>query len=222
MVALKDEEDKAAAGEFLAAMRPLIDSTMAAMQQAPALLDVNGEALLFAARRFRAGRDFEGSIESFVEAVRKQAEAAREMAKSQPPQPPLPLMVEREKAKNSADLEQMQHQNRMQQIDRQADVERDKERSQAVSEAAIEQFRADSKERIAQMEAAVEARLKRVELEFDMRLEKYKADLKAQNDRDLAAMRENQVAKAMRAKKTMREKPDGSFEVEVENDGTVQ
>ena len=222
MVALKDEEDKAAAGEFIAAMRPLIDSTMAAMQQAPALLDVNGEALLFAARRFRAGRDFEGSIESFVEAVRKQAEAAREMAKSQPPQPPLPLMVEREKAKNSADLEQMQHQNRMQQIDRQAEVERDKERSQAVSEAAIEQFRADSKERIAQMEASVEARLKRVELEFDMRLEKYKADLKAQNDRDLAAMRENQVAKAMRAKKTMREKPDGSFEVEVENDGTVQ
>ena len=222
MVALKDEDDKRSALEFVGQMQPMIAATAQAMNESPALLDVSAEAMLFAARRFRAGRDFEGALESFAEAVRQQAEAARKEAQSKPPQPPLPLMVEQVKAQNAARQEDLEHQHKLEQIGTQAQVERDKERSQALSEAAIEQARVESKERIAQMESSLDARLAQIELAADMRLEKYKADLKAQNERDMAVMRESQVVKAMRAKKTMREKADGSFEVEVENDGHMQ
>lgn len=218
MVALRDDEEKGAAMEFIGAVKPLIDATMMAMQQAPAMLDVTGEALLFAARRFRAGRDFEGAIESFVDGVRKQAEAARKQAEEQPPQPPPQIAVEQLKAQNAAQLEQMSHQNKLAQIDRQAEVERDKEKSQAVSEAAIEQFRADSKERVAEMEAKLEASMRRLELQADMQLEKYKADLKAQNDMQMGALQS--MSKTLGARrKRMRENADGSFEIEVVDEG---
>lgn len=217
MVALKDEDDKRSALEFVGQMQPMIAATAQAMNESPALLDVSAEAMLFAARRFRAGRDFEGALESFADATRQQAEAARKEAQSKPPQPPLPLLVEQVKAQNAAQQEALEHQHKLEQIGTQAQVERDKERSQALSEAAIEQARVESKERIAQMEASLDARLAQIELAADMRLEKYKADLKAQNDMQMGALQT--MSKTLGARrKRMRENDDGTFDIEVLDD----
>lgn len=217
MVALKDEDDRRSALEFVGQMQPMIAATAQAMNESPALLDVSAEAMLFAARRFRAGRDFEGALESFADATRQQAEAARKAAQSKPPQPPLPLMVEQVKAQNAARQEDLEHQHKLEQIGTQAQVERDKERSQALSEAAIEQARVESKERIAQMEASLDARLAQIELAADMKLEKYKADLKAQNDMQMGALQT--MSKTLGARRRrMRENDDGTFDIEVLDD----
>lgn len=213
MVALRDEEEKQARGEFITNFAPLLDKAMAAAQQSPALLDVIGETMLFGVRGYRVGRDMEGTFEQYLDGVRQQAEQARQAAQQTPPQPPLPLLVEQERAKNAQNLEAERHQNKMQEIQTEAQNETDKERAQAISEAAIEQFRGESKERVAQAEAAMESRLKTMEHNFDMRLESYKAELKADADRQAQAMRDIGMMRTMMAKRRKRViyTPDGEI-----------
>lgn len=214
MVALRDAEVQESRMQFLERMAPMVNATIEASQKMPALLDVTGEMLTFGARGFRAGRELEGTLDQFVEAVRQQAAQAREQAKNQPPQPPLPLMVEQVKAQNATNLEQQRHQAKMAEIDRSAEVENQKERAQAISEAAIEQFRAESKQQTAEAEAALDGRLKAMEHSFDMRLEKYKADLKADADRQAQIMRDAGLMRGLTAKRRKKVKytPEGDID----------
>jgi len=222
MVAMQDEEEKAARGEFLQNFAPMLDRVMAASQQMPALLDVVGETMLFGVRGYRVGRDMEGTFEQFVESVRQQSAQAREQAKANPPPPPLPLMVEQAKAANAAKLEQMQHQNKMQQFAAQASNDAEAEKANAISEAAIEQMREQSKQRTAEMEAQLQERMLAMESAFDMRLERFKAELKAENDRQMAAMKEESLAgvmmRGLMGRRVLKERPDGTAYSEMEFD----
>ena len=199
MVAIRDEEVKRERTEFLQAVTPLVQAVMQASQQMPALLDVSGEFLGFAVRGFKAGRDLEGTIDQFVDSVREQAAQAREAAKNNPPPPPLPLLVEQTKAQNAQNLEATRHQNKMTEIQQSAQNESEKERAQAISEAAIEQFRAEAKKSIADAEAQMEARLAEMQHSFDMALERYKAELKQDADRSAQAMRDAGIMRGITA-----------------------
>ena len=182
MVAMKDDEDKRSAIDFLGGIKPLIDSTMQAMQEAPAMLDVTGEALLFVARRYRAGREFEGTLEAFVDATRKQAEQARQAQSQQPPQPPLPLIVQQQKAADAQRLEDQRHQNKLQETAAESTADLTRERAQAESERAIELTRTQSRQQEAMVEGSVEARIAELEASFAKELEVLRARLRAQTD----------------------------------------
>jgi hypothetical protein len=66
-IALNEQEDKQAVTEFLTAVGGFIGSFGPMIQQMPQLAPVAGEALLFATRRYKAGRSLENTIEKAVQ-----------------------------------------------------------------------------------------------------------------------------------------------------------
>lgn len=185
MVALDDAEAQRESSEFLQAVVPMVQTTVQAMQAAPAVLDVATAFLGFAVRRFRGGRDLEGVIDQFGDQIRAQAEQARQQASQQPP----PKSPEQQRTEGAIQVEQLRHGNKLQEISAQTQAEAGQERAQALSEQAIEQSRMTAKGALMEQQASVEERLALLEHRMDMELERYKADLKAQNDREMAAFR---------------------------------
>lgn len=80
-IAMNEQEDKQNVTEFLTALGAFMTSFGPMVQQMPALAPVAGDALLYATRRYKAGRALEGSIEKFVENMAAQA------AQPKPPSP---------------------------------------------------------------------------------------------------------------------------------------
>jgi hypothetical protein len=81
-IALDEAEDKAATVEFIGAVGNFLGTFGPIVAQQPALAPLAGEMLMYAARRFKAGRALEASIEKAVAGI---AQAA-----SQPQAPPAP------------------------------------------------------------------------------------------------------------------------------------
>lgn len=88
-IAVDETADKKAATEFLTAMGNYMASSLPMAQQAPELLPMIGQGAVFLARRFRAGRQLEGSIEQAFQALQQRA------AQPQQPQPD-PAMIKAE------------------------------------------------------------------------------------------------------------------------------
>jgi hypothetical protein len=173
MAAANDESEKASRQQFLTATSDGVKNVIQAAQQAPSVLDVAGEMLLWSARGFRVGRDLEGALESFVEQTRQQAEQARKAAASAPPPNP-----EKIKAENAMALEEKRHANKMQETEVKGQQDAVHESTQAQSEMAIEQNRAQAKDRNAEMES----RLRMMELAFEAKLEQATAQMNAKLD----------------------------------------
>jgi hypothetical protein len=73
-IAVDETADKQAATEFLTAMGNYMASSLPMAQQARELLPVIGQGAVFLARRFRAGRQLEGSIEASFQALEQRAQ----------------------------------------------------------------------------------------------------------------------------------------------------
>lgn len=87
-IAVDDEAEKQSVSEFFGAVGQFLTQAMPIIQAAPETGTMFGEMLLFGVRRFRAGRQLEGTIESAIAQMQQRAAAP-----SQPPQPD-PAMVE--------------------------------------------------------------------------------------------------------------------------------
>ncbi len=86
-IAVDETADKQAATEFLTAMGNYMASSLPMAQQAPELLPVIGQGAVFLARRFRAGRQLEGSIEASFQALEQRAQHMAQQPQQQQPDP---------------------------------------------------------------------------------------------------------------------------------------
>jgi hypothetical protein len=86
-IAVDETADKQAATEFLTAMGNYMASSLPMAQQAPELLPVIGQGAVFLARRFRAGRQLEGSIEASFQALEQRAQQMAQQPQQQAPDP---------------------------------------------------------------------------------------------------------------------------------------
>jgi hypothetical protein len=84
-IAVDETADKQAATEFLTAMGNYMASSLPMAQQAPELLPVIGQGAVFLARRFRAGRQLEGSIEASFQALEQRAQQMAQQPQQQQP-----------------------------------------------------------------------------------------------------------------------------------------
>lgn len=78
-IALDEQEEQSAANEFITAVGGFLSNSTQLVSAAPETLPMVGETLMFLARRYKAGRTLENSIEQTVEALQRKAQ--------QPPQP---------------------------------------------------------------------------------------------------------------------------------------
>lgn len=92
-IALNDAEEKESVTEFVGALASAFQAFAPAVQMAPELMPVVGETLLYATRRYRAGRSLEQSIEQAVAQIGQ---------KAQQPKPPDPKMVQAQANAQSA------------------------------------------------------------------------------------------------------------------------
>lgn len=74
-IAVDDEEEKKSVSEFFSAVGSLLTQAMPIIQAAPETGTMFGEMLLFGVRRFRAGRQLEGAIESAINQMQQKASA---------------------------------------------------------------------------------------------------------------------------------------------------
>jgi hypothetical protein len=101
-IAADEQADKQAATELLAAMGGFLRDSLPAAQQAPDLLPLFQQMLLFGVRRFKGGRNFEAAIEQTFEMLEKKR---AEMAEQPPPVDP---KVEAAKAQAAVDAQRAQ------------------------------------------------------------------------------------------------------------------
>lgn len=99
-IALDDDAEKQARGEFITAISSVLQQGVVAVQQVPELLGVVKESLLFLTRGFRVGRGMENALEESMAAVQKRLA-------NPPPPPPDPQMekVKGELALKDKDIE---------------------------------------------------------------------------------------------------------------------
>jgi hypothetical protein len=83
-IAIDEQGDKQAATEFLTAMGNYMASSLPMAQQAPELLPMIAQGAIFLARRFRAGRQLESSIEQAFQVL---GQRAQQMATQPQPDP---------------------------------------------------------------------------------------------------------------------------------------
>jgi hypothetical protein len=86
-IAVDETADKQAATDLLTAMGNYMASSLPMAQQAPELLPVIGQGAVFLARRFRAGRQLEGSIEASFQALEQRAQQMAQQPQQQAPDP---------------------------------------------------------------------------------------------------------------------------------------
>ena len=91
-IALNEQEDKQAVTEFLQALGSFVQGFGPMIQTMPQLAPVAGEALLYATRRYKAGRSLENAIEKAVQGL---------VAQASQPKPPAP---EEQKVKGQLQL----------------------------------------------------------------------------------------------------------------------
>jgi hypothetical protein len=90
-----ENAEKQSRNEFIQNVGGFIAQSVPLAQQAPQLVPVIGEMLLFVARAYRAGRSLEDTIEQAVTNLTEKAEAAEKA----PPQPDPQALIEQERLK---------------------------------------------------------------------------------------------------------------------------
>lgn len=165
-IALDDEAEKLAANEFVRAMAEFIQAWGPIIAQAPELLPMVAEMLLFLARRYRAGRGLESAIEQAMDALKAKAQNQ--------PQQPSPEMV---KAQAQAQLEQQK-----------AQTQARLKQQEAALDAQLEQQRADRQDRREEIQARADMAVEREKAALDMQITREKAALDAELAREQAAL----------------------------------
>lgn len=107
-IAVDEQADKEAANEFLAAMGGYLANALPLAQQAPELLPMIGQAALYLSRRYRAGRQLEGSIEQGFAALQQRAQQMMANPQPDPAMAKAEAEVKAIEAKTGAEIEAMQ------------------------------------------------------------------------------------------------------------------
>lgn len=154
-IALNEQEDKQNVTEFLTALGTFMGSFGPMIEKMPALAPVAGEALLFATRRYKAGRSLETSIEAAVKQITQAAMA---------PKPPSP--------------EQQKAQAEMQAVQQKAQIEQQK----AQSEMAQSQQEAQQNAQEHAMELQFKREEHETDLQFQERMGQLKLNQQIQSD----------------------------------------
>jgi hypothetical protein len=181
MAAIDESEERGEASEFVGAMGELIGKAAGAP---PEMLDMLGESALFVARRYRVGREMEGTLEFALEAMKQKAEQAR----AQPPQPPPEIQAETMRHQNAMQQQADKHDKEMTRIEAESQRTIALEQAQAASQRAIEEMKAQSKERVIQFEAKMDAWLSQQEARFEMMQKEREMEMELQFKRAEFAM----------------------------------
>ena len=121
------------------------------------------------------------------------------------------------KSANELKLEDTKNRNKLGQIQQEQQLATELEKAQALSQAAIEEFKAQAKEQTAQMQAQIDLVLERTKAEADQRLAVLKEELKRES-KEREDARDAMMLRGMRAKRVLKETPEGEFYSEVEDD----
>lgn len=174
-IALDEAEDKASTVEFITAVGQFLGTFGPIVAQQPAMAPLAGEMLLYASRRFKAGRSLESSIEKAIAQI---AESANQ------PKPPSPEEIKLQNEKAIEEQRMMADQQKAMQEAESKKQMMDLDAQKAQEDAALKRFEVEENLKLAREKAATEANLARFKVESHAALEQRKAELKAQGDRE--------------------------------------
>lgn len=161
-IAADEQADKQAVTEFLGSVGQFLGQALPTGQQMPELIPMLGEMLMFGARRYRAGRSLESTIEQGIAALVQKAQAAAQ----QPPQPDPKVQAEQQKLQMQAEAQQQKTQ----------------------GDLAAQQARAQADIAIGQAKAQGEMQIEAMKAQHQMQLDEMKARHQAQLDEHKAMM----------------------------------
>jgi hypothetical protein len=153
LVQIDQQAEKQSRVEFLTSVSTFLEKVLPMGQQAPELVPLMGEMLLFGIRGFKIGRTIEGSFEQYIATV-TQNEKAKAAQPPQPP-PPTPEMIraqaESQNAQAKIQLEQQTTQAKMQLEQAKLQTEQQLEAQKLQFEQWKAQLDADTRVMIAEM-----------------------------------------------------------------------
>jgi len=174
---IDEQADKQNANEAVQAIGLFLRDALPMVQQAPEMLPMASEMLLFLVRRYRAGR----SLESAIEQAMKSLQAKAQQALAQPPQNTEMMKLQAEqqaeqmRMQASAQTEQMKMQAQAQLEQAKAQLEMQMQQAKAQADMQLEQM----KEQFAQQVANNELQVKAREMQGREEYERWKAELDA-------------------------------------------
>jgi hypothetical protein len=174
---IDEQADKQNANEAVQAIGLFLGQALPMVSQAPEMLPMMSEMLLFLVRRYRAGR----SLESAIEQAMKSLQAKAQQAMAQPPQNPEMLKLQAEqqaeqmRMQAQAQTEQMKMQAQAQLEQGKAQLEMQMQEAKAQADMQLEQM----KEQFAQQVANNELQVKAREMQGREEYERWKAELDA-------------------------------------------
>ena len=174
---IDEQAEKQNATEAVQAIGLFLRDALPMVQQAPEMLPMASEMLLFLVRRYRAGR----SLESAIEQAMKSLQAKAQQALSQPPQNTEMMKLQAEqqaeqgRMQAQAQTEQMKMQAQAQLEQAKAQLEMQMQQAKAQADMQLEQM----KEQFAQQLANNELQVKAREMQGKEEYERWKAELDA-------------------------------------------
>ena len=174
---IDEQAEKQSAVEAIEAITGFLQNGLPMVQQAPEMLPLFGEMLLFTVRRFRAGRSLESSIEQAMQALQQKAQ----MAQQQPQQDPEMLKLQAEqqaeqmRMQAQAQTEQMKMQAQAQLEQAKAQLDMQMQDAKAQADMQLEQMKEQFALQLANNELQVKAR----EMQGKEEYERWKAELDA-------------------------------------------
>ena len=174
---IDEQADKQNATEAVKIIGDFLASSLPMVHQAPEMLPMMSEMLLFLVRRYRAGRGLETAIEQAMKALQAKAQQAQ----AQPPQNPeiMKLQAEQQaeqmRMQAQAQGDQMKLQAEAQLAQAKAQLEMQMQQAQTNADMQLEQMKEQFAQQIANNELQVKAR----EMQGREEYERWKAELDA-------------------------------------------
>jgi len=174
---IDEQADKQNANEAVQAIGSFLGQSLPMVSQAPEMLPMMSEMLLFLVRRYRAGR----GLESAIEQAMKSLQAKAQQAMAQPPQNPEMMKLQAEqqaeqmRMQASAQTEQMKMQAQAQLEQGKAQLEMQMQEAKAQADMQLEQMKEQFALQLANNELQVKAR----EMQGREEYERWKTELEA-------------------------------------------
>jgi hypothetical protein len=180
------QQDKQDATEFISAVTQFIASASEMAASMPQLMPVMGKMMLWGVRRFRVGRDLEGSLETLVAELEKQA-------RNPAPKPPSPEEIKAKAVEQKAASDQEKAK-----LDLQADMQRLQMEMQAERqklEFEREKLQLEREKLMMQLQAEQQKlAIKQEEGQISLSIKAREGQMQAQQQDRQAAMDEQQMA----------------------------
>jgi hypothetical protein len=157
---IDEQAEKQSAVEAIEAITGFLQNGLPMVQQAPEMLPLFGEMLLFTVRRFRAGR----SLESAIEQAMKSLQAKAQQAAQQPPQ-------------QDPEMLKLQSEQQAEQMRMQAQAQSDQMKMQA--QAQLEQAKAQLEMQMQEAKAQADMQLEQMKEQFALQLANNELQVKA-------------------------------------------